>query len=335
VRVGSQKLTDIHAGEARPLAHHEVTQLASCARRPTTTRPAKRAAPTAKAGGAAGHDSPRIVLAPGRYPRAVSSDQSTDQDRRRTPPRGGRRRPELQRQEHRRRRGRAPAWLRFCDTGLLYRAVAWLAVERGIAPDQTSALVPLAGRGAARRRQARPASPRGGRRSRRDGGSSRPRVDRAVSDYSKVPELRAVTGAPPESARRRWRGSSWPAATSGRSSCPDARCEDLPPRLARRSGRAGGPPSASSPRMEQQPAGFSRTCAAATLSTRARNRPAAQAEDAIVVKTDGNTFKQTVAAVIRTIREAEAGRRRESWPVGGCRSPSFLGRRPSGRLSLA
>lgn len=57
VRVGSQKLTDIHAGEARPLAHHEVTQLASCARRPTTTRPAKRAAPTAKAGGAAGHDS--------------------------------------------------------------------------------------------------------------------------------------------------------------------------------------------------------------------------------------------------------------------------------------
>jgi 23S rRNA pseudouridine2605 synthase len=39
VRVGSLKLADIHAGEARPLSHPEVTQLASNARRPTTTRP--------------------------------------------------------------------------------------------------------------------------------------------------------------------------------------------------------------------------------------------------------------------------------------------------------
>jgi 23S rRNA pseudouridine2605 synthase len=41
VRVGTLKLTDIRAGESRPLVHHEVTQLASCARRPTTTRPAR------------------------------------------------------------------------------------------------------------------------------------------------------------------------------------------------------------------------------------------------------------------------------------------------------
>jgi 23S rRNA pseudouridine2605 synthase len=58
VRVGSLKLADIHAGEARPLAHHEVTQLASCARRPTTTRPAKPTAPIAQAGAPADHDSP-------------------------------------------------------------------------------------------------------------------------------------------------------------------------------------------------------------------------------------------------------------------------------------
>ncbi len=58
VRVGSQKLADIHAGEARPLAHHEVTQLASCARRPTTTRPARPAAPVAQPGAPAGRDSP-------------------------------------------------------------------------------------------------------------------------------------------------------------------------------------------------------------------------------------------------------------------------------------
>jgi 23S rRNA pseudouridine2605 synthase len=45
VRVGSLRLADIHAGEARPLAHREVTQLASCARRPTTTRPRKSGGP--------------------------------------------------------------------------------------------------------------------------------------------------------------------------------------------------------------------------------------------------------------------------------------------------
>jgi 23S rRNA pseudouridine2605 synthase len=39
VRVGSLKLLDMHAGESRPLAHMEVTQLSSCARRATTTRP--------------------------------------------------------------------------------------------------------------------------------------------------------------------------------------------------------------------------------------------------------------------------------------------------------
>ncbi len=42
---------------------------------------------------------------------------------------------------------------RFCDTGLLYRAVAWLAVERGISPDQTAGAGPAGGRGGARRRQ--------------------------------------------------------------------------------------------------------------------------------------------------------------------------------------
>jgi 23S rRNA pseudouridine2605 synthase len=40
VRVGTLKLTDLRAGEARRLTHQEVTLLASCARASTTTRPA-------------------------------------------------------------------------------------------------------------------------------------------------------------------------------------------------------------------------------------------------------------------------------------------------------
>jgi cytidylate kinase len=34
---------------------------------------------------------------------------------------------------------------RFCDTGLFYRAVAWLALERGVAPDDGPALAGLVG----------------------------------------------------------------------------------------------------------------------------------------------------------------------------------------------
>src|SRR5437762_14232266 len=32
---------------------------------------------------------------------------------------------------------------RFCDTGLLYRAVTWLALRRGIKPEQVDAVVKL------------------------------------------------------------------------------------------------------------------------------------------------------------------------------------------------
>jgi len=44
VRVGSLKLTDLPPGQVRRLSHHEVTQLASCARAQTTTRPERPAA---------------------------------------------------------------------------------------------------------------------------------------------------------------------------------------------------------------------------------------------------------------------------------------------------
>jgi cytidylate kinase len=36
--------------------------------------------------------------------------------------------------------------------------------------------------------------------------------------------------------------------------------------------------------------------------------PLRTADDAILLKTDGNTFDQTVAAVVRAIREVEAAR---------------------------
>jgi 23S rRNA pseudouridine2605 synthase len=53
VRVGTLRLTDLRAGEARRLTHGEVSLLASCARKQTSTRPPRPgAAPSPPAGGA-------------------------------------------------------------------------------------------------------------------------------------------------------------------------------------------------------------------------------------------------------------------------------------------
>ncbi len=51
VRVGTLKLTDLHAGEARPLTHHELTQLASQARAAASGRPSSPAAGSPGGGG--------------------------------------------------------------------------------------------------------------------------------------------------------------------------------------------------------------------------------------------------------------------------------------------
>ena len=66
VRVGSLKLADIHSGEARPLVHQEVAQLASCARRSTTTRPRRVSAAV-----------PGVVAPPGAVPSAAADGGPT------------------------------------------------------------------------------------------------------------------------------------------------------------------------------------------------------------------------------------------------------------------
>lgn len=53
VRVGSLRLGDLPPGGARRLSHHEVSQLASCARSETSSRPTRSTKPPAPAAGAA------------------------------------------------------------------------------------------------------------------------------------------------------------------------------------------------------------------------------------------------------------------------------------------
>jgi cytidylate kinase len=45
------------------------------------------------------------------------------------------------------------------------------------------------------------------------------------------------------------------------------------------------------------------------IDSERKTAPLRIAEDAVVLKTDGNTFEESVAAVVRTIREAEAAGR--------------------------
>ena len=196
---------------------------------------------------------------------------------------------------------------RFCDTGLLYRAVAWLAVERGIAPEQTAALVPLAGevhlvadaRGRLRHVEAAgrdvTAEVRG------------PAVDRAVSDYSKVPELRAAL-VPRQRALAADGGIIMAGRDIGTVILPGADVKVYlfasPEERARR-------------RAAQRKLTADETRASGilddmrrrdTIDSERETAPLRTAEDAIVLRTDGNTFEQTVAAVVRAIREADAAR---------------------------
>jgi cytidylate kinase len=194
---------------------------------------------------------------------------------------------------------------RFCDTGLLYRAVAWLAVERGISPDQTAALVPLAGEVelvADRRGRLRHVEAAG-----RDVTAEvrGPAVDRAVSDYSKVPELRAAL-VPRQRALAGDGGIIMAGRDIGTVILPKADVKIYlyasPEERARRRAaqrKVAGNETAASGILEDMRRRD-------TIDSERETAPLRTAEDAIVVKTDGNTFTQTVATVVRTIRQAEA-----------------------------
>ncbi len=204
---------------------------------------------------------------------------------------------------------------RFCDTGLLYRAVSWLAMERGIAHDQTAALVRLVddvklvadARGRLRHVEASgrdvTAEVRG------------PAVDRAVSDYSKVPELRAAL-VPLQRALADEAGIIVAGRDIGTVILPDA---DLKIYLF------ASPEERARRRAAQRRLSANGTQARGILEDMLRRdaidsgrqtAPLRAAEDAIVLTTDGNTFQQTVSQVVRTIRQAEKRARAANGETG-------------------
>ena len=194
---------------------------------------------------------------------------------------------------------------RFCDTGLLYRAVTWLAEARGVPVDDPEGLVDLVA-------GVELAEDAAGRLERVhvDGVDHTadvrgPAVDSAVSAVSAVPEVRAAL-----LTRQRDLAAGGGIVMAGRDIgtvvLPDADLKiyldaSVDERARRRAEERGLDPDA--------PAGI-----AILEALRRRDRldttravaPLRVAPDARVITTDGNTFEQTVDAVVGAIRDAEA-----------------------------
>ena len=194
---------------------------------------------------------------------------------------------------------------RFFDTGLLYRAVTWLAEHRGVSVDDPEGLVALVGDIAV-------AEDDGGRLSsvHVDGVDhtadiEAPAVEAAVSSVSAVPEVReALLARQRELAERG--GIVMAGRDIGTIVLPDADLKiyldaSVEERARRRAEQRGLDPLGA----EGQ---------AILDALRRRDRldstravaPLRVPPDARIITTDGNTFEQTVDAVVGTIRDAEA-----------------------------
>ncbi|MEO6206934.1 MAG: (d)CMP kinase [Candidatus Limnocylindrales bacterium] len=194
---------------------------------------------------------------------------------------------------------------RFCDTGLLYRAVTWLAEARGVPVDDPDGLVALVG-------EIELAEDAEGRlaRVRVDGTDHTddlhgPAVDAAVSSVSAVAEIRvALLDRQRELARSG--GIVMAGRDIGTIVLPDADLKiyldaSVEERARRRAEERGLDPLGADGQT-------------ITESLRRRDHldatravaPLSVAPDARIITTDGNAFQDTMAAVVGAIRDVEA-----------------------------
>jgi cytidylate kinase len=193
---------------------------------------------------------------------------------------------------------------RFCDTGLLYRAVTWLALRRGVAADDAPGLVRLVD-------EVEFAPDAQGRLSHvlvddvdHTADVRRPEVDESVSAVSRVAELRAAL-----LDRQRRLAADGGIVMAGRDIgtvvLPDADLKIyLDASVEERARR----------RAEERDVALDSLEGAEILahlrrrdlldSTRAV-APLRPADDALILNTEGNTFDETVDEVVAVIRAAE------------------------------
>lgn len=196
--------------------------------------------------------------------------------------------------------------LHFFDTGLLYRAVTWLAGQRGLAPGDTHALVDLAPSV-----EIEP-DERGHMARVVVGGEDvtdlvrTPEVDLMVSGYAAVPELRhALLDRQRHIAAER--GIVMAGRDIGTVVLPDAdvkvfliaSAEERARRRAEERGLAPDDPE----RAKLLEALRERDAHDATRVV----APLRPAEGGVVINTDGNTLEQTIDAVVRAIEDRTKG----------------------------
>jgi cytidylate kinase len=194
---------------------------------------------------------------------------------------------------------------RFCDTGLLYRALTWLAEARGVSVDDPEGLVGLVD-------DVELAADEHGRLARVivDGTDHTaevrsPAVDSAVSAVSAVPEVRTAL-----LARQRALTEDGGIVMAGRDIgtvvLPDAPLKiyldaSIEERAERRTRERGLDPDG-----PQAQAILDALRRRDHLDANRAVAPLRVPDDARIITTDGNTFEDTVAAVVATIRDAEA-----------------------------
>jgi len=193
---------------------------------------------------------------------------------------------------------------RFCDTGLLYRAVTWLALQRAVESTDTEALVALVA-------AVELAPDEEGRLARVIVGGvdvtadvRAGSIDERVSEVARVAEVRSAL-----LSRQRALARDGRIVMAGRDIgtvvLPDADLKlfldaSVEERARRRAAERGIAPD-----------GVEAARILADLRRRDRmdsSRPVAPlraAEDAVHVRSDGNSFDETVAAVVAQIRAAE------------------------------
>jgi CMP/dCMP kinase len=202
---------------------------------------------------------------------------------------------------------------RFCDTGLLYRAVTWLALARRV-----SASYPHAMRGLVDEVELAPDA--AGRLARVlvDGTDHTddvrgPAVDAAVSAVSAIPELRTAL-----LERQRELAVGGGIIMAGRDIgtvvLPDADLKiyleaSVEERARRRTEERGLDPNA-----PEATAILEALRRRDELDSTRAVAPLRPAPDARIISTDGNRFEDTVDAVVNAIRDVEARRAAETEP---------------------
>lgn len=194
---------------------------------------------------------------------------------------------------------------RFCDTGLLYRAVTWLAIAR-----ELSASYPHAVRGLVDEVELAPDA--NGRLARVvvDGVDHTddvrgPEVDAAVSAISAIPELRLAL-LDRQRTLAAARGIVMAGRDIGTVVLPDADLKlfldaSVEERARRRTDERGLDPGS-----DEAVAILEALRRRDELDATRAVAPLRPARDARIISTDGNAFEDTVDAVVGAIRDAEA-----------------------------